>query len=440
MSYPSVPFGTKSMYGRTADDSVTATTGGPLGTNKLWLPIWSGEVIRAYDHYRIFEPMVESRTISSGKIMEFPITGTAALKTAWAAGQELIGNVDDHVSKTIAIQLDARPIASHFEIDNIDLMITQWEFRSELARQVGQTMANARDLQVGAFLVRAAAESLVANDPRLAASAAVSNWRNTLQESPQFHAGTTTTAPIRGKGAGLANLGVSGASSANRAAAALILLECVEEFMVHLQEIGGDPSGVYCAVNPQAFHDIRALGVARSTADLAGGAGRPYFGGVADAGGLGANLSQGMMALSDSLEYMGCRIVKTNHMPDFDATLAAAKIGEDRYNLNFSATVHDSGNDDGIGVGAIIWQKSAVASIQKTGLKVDTVDDVRRNTQFTVASMMSGTGVLKPECASVVMKVDLGAYGSGTPAVTKARMIELLGMNSEYGTLVAQNA
>jgi len=98
-----------------------------------------------------------------------------------------------------------------------------------------------------------------------------------------------------------------------------------------------------------------------------------------------------MMALSDSLEYMGCRIVKTNHMPNFDASAAAYKIGEDRYNLNFSdAAGTDTG--DGLGVGAIIWQSGAVASIQKTGLKVDTVDDVRRNTVFTVASIMAGTG------------------------------------------------
>ena len=443
MAYPDVPFGTDSMYGRTGDASVTATTGGAAGTDKLWLPIWSGEVIRAYDHYRIFEPMVESRVISSGRAMEFPITGTAALKTAWGAGEELIGNVDHHVSKTIAVTLDARPIASHFEIDNIDLMISQWEFRSELARQVGQTLANARDLQVGAYLVRAAAEDLVANDPRLAASAATSKWRNNLQEAPQFHASAATTGRVFGMGTDLQHLGVSASSDENRAKAALILLESIEMFMVHLQEIGGDTNGVFCAVNPQAFQDIRALGVARTTADLAGGAGRPLFGGVAEAGGLGTGLANGLMNITDTLEYMGCTIVKTNHMPDFDARATidggagTEMIGEARYNLNFSSTVDSANNQDGIGVGAIIWQSGAVASIQKSGLKVDTVDDVRRNTVFTVASMLSGTGVLKPECASVVMKVDLDSHGSGTAAETKARMRELLGMTAEYTNTAA---
>jgi hypothetical protein len=436
-----IPFQSQSVYGRNEKPDYSQTTGGVEGTNKLWLPIWSGEVIRAYDQYRIFEPMVESRTISSGVQMEFPITGTAGLKTAWGAGEELVGNVDNHVSKTIAVQLDSRPIASHFEIDNIDLMNSQWEFRSELARQVGQTLANARDLQVGAFLVRAGCESLLAADPRLAAAATGSKWRNNLQESPLFHPGGTS-GRVFGK-ADLDDLGKSSSSAAERAKGALALLECIEEFQVHLQEIGGETSGVFCAVNPQAFQDIRALGVARTVSELAGGAGRPMFGGVAEAGGLGEGLRNGMMALTDTLEYMGCTIVKTNHMPDFDARTTIPtdgtagngpnQIGEARYNLNFSGTADaTTASIAGIDVGAIIWQQGAVASIQKSGLKVDTVDDVRRNTVFTVASMLSGTGVLKPEVASVVCRKDLT---TDTRASARTR----LGMTAEYGTLVANN-
>jgi N-acetylglutamate synthase/N-acetylornithine aminotransferase len=36
------------------------------------------------------------------------------------------------------------------------------------------------------------------------------------------------------------------------------------------------------------------------------------------------------------------------------------------------------------------------------GMKVDTVQDVRRNTQFTVASMMKGTGILRPEMVKLI--------------------------------------
>ena len=211
-----------------------------------------------------------------------------------------------------------------------------------------------------------------------------------------------------------ANLGTGDAD------AALLLLSKLEDFMVHLQEIDADTSGVFCAVDPRTFHDIRALGVARDAADLAGGAGRPYFGGVAEAGGLGAGLTSGMNSLSDRLEYMGVTIIKTNHMPTFDAT-GANVIGEDRYNLQFATA----------GVKAVIWQPKAVAQLQSTGLKVDTVDDIRRNTVFTVASMFSGTGVLRPECAAVVTDV---AHAS------KADLRTALGMSAEYNNGIVSNS
>ena len=59
MAASNVPFTTPgNMYGRTAEfpgaNSLEHTTGGSAGDNKLWLPIWSGEVMRAFDQYRMF--------------------------------------------------------------------------------------------------------------------------------------------------------------------------------------------------------------------------------------------------------------------------------------------------------------------------------------------------------------------------------------------------
>jgi hypothetical protein len=355
-------------------DTSSATSGGSDGTNKQWLPIWSGEVMYAYDQFRMFDSLVDSRTIASGRVMEFPIMGTVDLKAAWGAGEELIGNTNDHQSKTVSVELDARPIATHFELDNVDLMITQWEYRQELARQAGQTMANARDLQISAYLTRAAAESILASDPRSG-----NGWRGNLIDSPIYD---TTF------GADFAKLDDA---SSSRTDAALQVLAAVEDFMVHLQSVDCPTDGVTLVVTPRTFHDIRALGVARAGSELSGGSGRPMFGGVAEAGGLGAQLGQGLNGLGDTLEYMGCTIVKSNHLINFDASADA--IGEGRYNIDGSTAA----------VKGLLFQKGAVASIAKTGLKVDTVDDIRRNTTFTVASMLSGTGVLRPELASIIV-------------------------------------
>tara|TARA_R100001463_G_scaffold27709_9_gene64127 strand:- start:16134 stop:17516 length:1383 start_codon:yes stop_codon:yes gene_type:complete len=421
-------------------DITAATSGGVAGTNKLWLPIWSGEVMYAYDQYRVFEPFVESRTISSGRSMEFPIMGTVNLKPAWFAGEELIGSPNDHVSKTFAVSLDNRPIASFFELDNVDLMITQWQYRQELARQAGQTLANARDIQIAAYIARAGMESVIANDPRLSGGA--SDWNHSLKDGPIYSSGFSTKLEyLSGNGAD--------ATDANRADGALALLAAIEDFMIHLQEINADTSGVYCAVPPQTFHDIRALGVARDTGDLGGGAGRPFFGGVADAGGLGAGLRDGMMALQDSLEYMSCRIIKTNHLPQWNAYTTGTggsagdtdiygdyNIGEPRYNLDFtlsknagSGAAKANGATASAGIKALLWQSKSVASLSLQGMKVDTVEDVRRNTNFTVASMMAGTGVLRPECAAIVCG---GYQNGGTTGLTRAKALEYSMMTAEY--------
>ena len=368
-------------------DSLSAGLSGPLaGANKLWLPIWSGEVIHAYDEYNTFEQFVQAKTLSSGVAMEFPITGTVALKASWEAGAEL-GGGSDSSSTTIAIKLDKRPMAAHFEIDNIDLMQTQWEFRSELARQAGMTLANARDKQIAAYIARAGAEDLTFNTGWTGDGDPATSTLSTL-DPRALSTGPVFLNPM------FYHLGNSASAADVRNTAALGVLASIEDFFIYLATINAATDGVVCAVTPRAFSDIRSLGVARDNAGLFGAASSrgPMFGGVAEAGGLGAQLTMGMHGLSDALEYQGCMIVKSNHLPI--ANLSTGAIGEARYCLAFGDT----------GVCGMIFQKGCVASLKLQGLKVDTIDDVRRNTVFTVASMLAGTGVLKPECAALLIK------------------------------------
>jgi hypothetical protein len=198
-------------------------------------------------------------------------------------------------------------------------------------------------------------------------------------------------------------LGV-GTSTAARAEAALGVLESIEKFIVHLQENDIEDRGLMCCVKPQAFMDIRALGVARDNGDFASGGKRPYFGGTAEMGGLGAGLTQSFGAITDSLNYMGCTIIKSNHVLTSDLSGAGDEIGDAKYGLDFAAG----------GVKGMIWLPECAASIKLQGLKVDNVKDVRRNTHFTVASMMGGAGVLRPECCALLTSLDTSDAGNDT--------------------------
>ena len=375
-------------------NSLTAATSGAnaANTGKLWLPIWAGEIIHAYDEYNMFEPLINSRTISSGTTIEFPITGTVDLNPSWDAGEELVGGADS-TATTFQVRLDKRPMAAHFEIDNVDLMLTQWEFRSELARQAAMTLANTRDKQLYSYLCRAAVTTQTTIDKN--------NVRGDMNLDTALYGETaTSTRKLR-------EWGATGAAADDRSTGALSALEAVEKYIVFLQENNIPYDQLYMAISPQCFMDIRSLGVARVAADMDTGGRQAYFGGNTNGGnatGLGDHYTNGYRQIHDSLEYMGCTIVKTNHGSDqLRNTDGGNTLGEDKYNLDFAADLAGSDTTGLInGVRALMWTPEAIAGIRLQGLKVDTVDDVRRNTTFSVASMMSGTGVLKPECAAII--------------------------------------
>jgi len=290
-------------------------------------------------------------------------------------------------------------MAAHFEIDNVDMMLTQWEFRNELARQAAQTLANARDKQIYSYLARCAVTSQITNDPRPSLNL----------DTAIFGSDSTDTLKLK-------DWGTSAGTAANRATGALSALEQVEKYIVFLQENNIPYDRLYMSISPQCFMDIRALGVARSSPDLGIGstetASRPMFAGAQETS-LGTGLKDSYGQLADTLEYMGCTIMKTNHGSDnLRDTSGGVTLGEAKYNLDFS--LGESGNDTTSiigGVRAVMFTPEAVGAIRLQGLKVDVVDDIRRNTTFTVASMMNGTGVLRPECAAIIHTLD-GSSGA----------------------------
>jgi hypothetical protein len=360
---------------RTADSA--NTSGGNLSLNKLWLPLWSGEVINAYDQFNMFENMITNKTLTGGYSWEFPITGTVGLNASWNAGIELGGfsGTTNSSATTIKVNLDKRPMAAHFETDNVDLLVTQWDYRSELARQAGLTLANTRDRQIVMALVAAGALSAQSQDPRGLAAAA-------------FHVPSQIKAAATPAGLPAAATDTEG----------LLILQAIEDYLVVCQENDVAIGSVYCAVTPKVFQVIRSLGIPRSPSILAGSTvvgsafvNNPMFTG-SDEYGAGAPISQGMNMMTDSLDYMGVKIVKTNHIPKIDHSASANAIGAAKYNLNTGT----------FGIYGILFQAEAVAGLSLMGMKVDTVQDVRRNTQFTVGSMLKGTGVIKPEMVKLI--------------------------------------
>lgn len=381
------------------DDVTVGTTGGSAGVNKLWLPLWSGEVINAYDQYNMFENMITTKSLVGGFSYEFPVTGTVALNASWDAGEELVGGADS-ASTTFKITLDKRPMAAHFETDNVDLLVTQWDYRSELARQAGLTLANTRDKQIVSTLIGACVAAPIATDPR----------------SLAFPAPAVVAT-------GVDAIGVE--VSACTETIALAILQKIENYVVLMQESNYPVNDVHCVVPPKVFQVIRALGIPRLTTSFAN---NPLFTGGQAYGGVG-NGFDGVNAMSDTLDYMGVKICKTNHIPRTDLTAGA--IGQAKYNLTCNT----------VNIFGIIFQKEAIAGLSLMGMKVDTVQDVRRNTQFTVASMLKGTGILRPElCQILVGTTSAGTADISTEIDGRSELVTLFGadaMVADYAVTAA---
>ena len=396
-----------------------STTGNYVGANKHWLPLWSGEVINAYDQFNMFESIVTSKALSGGFSYEFPITGTVGLNSAWDAGEELVGSTTASGSTTFKVNLDKRPMAAHFECDNVDLLITQWDYRSELARQAGLTLANTRDRQLAVALVAAGAVAQISGDPHTNAAS--------FQDP-----GTISTTVL---------------ASACTETEGLKVLQEIENYTVACQENDVPINNVFCVVTPKVFQVIRSLGIPRTVNTTFGSsatqsainnyANTPLFTGGDDYGGAGYGIHTGLNSMMDTLDYMGVKICKSNHIPKTDLNVSANNIGSLKYNLNCAATGYTAASTTTALSGAsflfsiygIIFQAEALAALSLMGMKVDTVQDVRRNTQFTVASMMKGTGILKPEMVKVLV--------SGAATATRANLSIHLNSNSSSANSIS---
>jgi hypothetical protein len=127
--------------------------GDPLA---LFLKVFSGEVLAAFQETNVFLSRTTVRTITSGKSAQFPSTwkGTAGYHTP---GTELVGKTVGHNERVITI--DDLLVADRFVAD-IDEAMSHYDIRGTYAKDVGRALAQAMDkniAQVGVLTARAAA-------------------------------------------------------------------------------------------------------------------------------------------------------------------------------------------------------------------------------------------------------------------------------------------
>jgi hypothetical protein len=129
---------------------------GAGATDALFLKVYGGEVLTAFETLNVMESLQMIRNISAGKSAQFPATWkvNASYHTA---GAEIVGQTSNVNERVISI--DDLLIADVF-IPVIDEAKNHYEYRSEYSTQAGRALARKFDTnsqQVGVLAARAAA-------------------------------------------------------------------------------------------------------------------------------------------------------------------------------------------------------------------------------------------------------------------------------------------
>lgn len=122
----------------------------------IFLKVFAGEVLTAFEENNVVLPYVDVRTISSGKSAQFPVLGKAS-GGYHTPGTEITGL--GIAANEVVITIDDLLI-SHVFIANIDEAMNHYDVRSPYSQELGRFLANTLDkqlLQLGILAARSSA-------------------------------------------------------------------------------------------------------------------------------------------------------------------------------------------------------------------------------------------------------------------------------------------
>lgn len=132
----------------------------------LFLQVFSGEVLSAFEEANVMRDLHTVRTISEGKSASFPVTGVAG--AAYLTAGEDIYTGTDHLSKIKhsekVITIDDLLVSSTF-IADIDSLRNHFDLRSIYSNELGKALAKRFDLAVMKTLVAGAGASAATDQP-----------------------------------------------------------------------------------------------------------------------------------------------------------------------------------------------------------------------------------------------------------------------------------
>jgi len=344
---PSIP-GAVNATSRSADAN---------GDNALFLKVFAGEILTAFNENNIMKDLTMVRSISSGKSASFPVTGTASASYHTPGDSLITGNYLSQIAHNERqVFIDDLLVASTL-IANIDELRNHYDLRSIYSAELGKALAKECDLNIIKTFIAAASES--------------------------------ATAP---QGAGT----ILDGGDLTTASALVNALFSVAET---LDSKDVPSEGRFAVMSPAEYYKLLTADNTAINKDTSGGS---------------ADAAKGTI-----VEVAGIRLFKSNHIKDVSALedsvkdTAAPGVNNDPfgdtsgsdatphgYNGDFSAM--SDGTTFAKGCGFIAGHEAAVGTVKLLDLATESEYQIERQATLFAAKYAMGHGVLRPEAAILV--------------------------------------
>ena len=340
----------------------------------LFLKLYAGEVLTAFEEKNIMMPLVRTRTISKGKSASFPMTGRASAEYL-TPGNEITGGQIRAGERVVSI--DDLLISSQF-IANIDEAINHYDVRSIYSKEAGIALAKEADKNI---LRQALKASLASNATR--AGALVQDYTSFTEED--FTDNVT--------------IGAAAADATDPAKLAKAIFDAKKE--MDTKNVPSD--GAFVVLPPAQYYALM---------DVSDGSKLTFMN--RDYGGNGSIASGTVPMIAGMPVYMSNHLVVSDLIETSGATKGQSKGQRPLANTAGSGrtTAYDITNTTTDGVNLVdiaakarglVMNQDAVATVKLLDLGVESEYQINRQGTLMVAKYAMGHNVLRPANAIALL-------------------------------------
>lgn len=319
----------------------------------LFLKLYAGEVLTAFEHTNIAMPLHRVRTISKGKSASFPLTGYANAKYH-TPGQLIQADAVKHGERVVTV--DDLLISSQF-VANIDEAMNHYDVRSIYSAEAGNALARQADRNI----FRTVAKAAFITDGTKAAAEFGSAFDDEVYTANQ-------------------TIGTLAADATDPQKIVAAIYAAVQEFV----KKNVPYENAVCVLAPEQYYALLNVSDITKASWL-----------HVDVGGAGST-SQAVIPM-----VAGIKVMVSNHLPQTDqsttlsdgdqAPITTSRAG--KYKANFGK------------VKGLIFTPDAAATVKLFDLGVESEYQIERQGTLMVAKYAMGHNILRPACAQALLAV-----------------------------------